>query len=292
MSSRAHIPAENLNGWREQAAENRELRHLQIAMIAKVAANALENGTEFPYHVPELRMHEEGSNSFWNAMATDEKLAFCREILAARPDLFPDEEHILPPPAHPRVARLAGDLFSRAAGSFSRLLPKTSPVYLSSLTELLEETAAGSADFALLPIEDAKGNRFLHFYEELDRLDLHVSHTCDVFSEEEGRPIRFALISKLYRPETPFHATALVECRVPGEDRKMLTDLLTVASDAGLTLRRSDALPAAYSEDSFVHYPVFFAPKGTALLDVYLRLFLPGVAVVGRYFHLQEVENR
>lgn len=288
MSTRGHVPAENMHLWRQQLEENRELRHLQIAMIARAAASALYSGEEFPFEIPELP--REDLTAPQSAVAADERLAFCREVLALRPDLFDTDAALPPAPKAPRVARLAGELFSRAAAGMAHLLPDAVPLYLSSLTELLEATAAGEADFALLPLEDAKGNRFLHFHEEFDRLELHISNTCDVLSEEEGRHMRFALISRLYDPKAAPDAQCVIECRVPDGNGRTLTELLAVAADAGLILRRSDALPDPHAEDSFIHYPVFLAPKGTALLDAYLRFFLPEVSVVGRYLHLKGME--
>lgn len=285
MNDRKQVPADNLTLWRQQAAENRELRHLQIAAIAREVA-ASENGAESPYNVPELPVTV-ATDSFSAALAVDEKLAFCREVLSERPDFVAMGETSPPPPACPRVARLAGEIFSRAAHAFSPVLPLTAPLYLSTLTELLEETAGDGADFAILPIEDANGNRFLHFYEDFDRMDLHICHTCDISPDEAGRLSRFALISKRYRPAAPTKAQPMIECQAPEGSRKTFSTLLTVANAAGLLLRRSDALPASYAEDVFIHYPVFIAPGGTALLDAYLRLFLPDAVVTGRYFHLK-----
>ncbi len=290
MSARGHIPAENMMLWRTQLADNRELRHLQIAALARALAAALEGGEEFPLDLPELEPSPE-SGEFWHAVTVDERLALCREILALRPDLLREDEPLPPLPASPRVARLSGGIFAGAATALSPLLPLMRPVYLSSLTELLEATASGEADAALLPIEDAKGNRFLHFHDELERLDLHISHTCDVLSPEEGRHSRFALVTRLYQPHAPIPTETVVECRVPGDDPHTLTDLLTVSTEAGLTLRRLDALPVSYAEDGYNHYPVFLAPKGTALLETYLRLFLPGVSIVGHYLHVKGKEN-
>lgn len=287
MSGRGHVPAENMRLWREQLCDNRELRHLQLTALARAVADALEENEGLPLELPELEAPRE-AGAFWQAVTTDERLALCREILALRPDLLQTAEPLSLPPAAPRLARLAGEVFSRAADGFAPLLPGARAVYVSALSELTEAVAAGEADLAILPIEDAKGTRFLQFYEELERLDLHVTHTCDVPLGEEGQHGRFALISRLYAPAAPIRTQRIVECRVPSDDPRSLTELLTVAADAGLVLRRLDAMPVSYAEDGFHHYPIFFAPKGTALLEVYLHLFLPGVAVLGQYLHIKE----
>lgn len=289
MNARGHIPVENMRLWREQLTENRELRHLQIAMIARAVVDALDCGEEFPFDVDKLPWEELPQPQA--PVTADERLAFCREVLSLHPELLYGDEEAPPLPEAPRIARLAGEIFSRAAASMMHSVPTAVPLYVSSPAELLEATAMGEAELALLPLEDAKGNRFLHFYEELDRLELHISHTCDVFSEEEGRQMRFALISGLYRPKTAVDADLVIECRVPDESGKTLAELLAVAADAGLALRRSDSLPASHAEDRFIHYPVFIAHKDTAPFEAYLRFFLPEVSVVGRYYHLKGTES-
>ena len=177
MSGREHIAGENLRRWRERARESSELCQLQIAALAREAASTISDGGEAPLTLPEALPFGDGAKP---ALTVDERLAFCREMLRLRPDLLqkPSVERTLHDA--PRLARLSGELFSHAASIFAPLLPRSVPVYLSSLSELLEAVAAGEADFAILPVEDAKGNRFLHFYEEMDRLELHITHICGV----------------------------------------------------------------------------------------------------------------
>ncbi|MBQ8356379.1 MAG: hypothetical protein IJX39_01065 [Clostridia bacterium] len=286
MTAREGIPAENLKIWRQVAAENRELRLLQIEQMAKTLGDTLQQGEEFSTDT--LSIFATGTDGFSLAMAVDEQLAFCRALLSKRPDIAKSGEITYPAaPAAPRMARLKGSIFSAAFNRFSPLLSGARPLYVSSLSDLLEATASGDADFAILPIEDSKGGRFLHFYEELDRLDLHMTHTCDVPSEESGRTVRFALISKLYQPTGFLPCHPFFDCRLYVDAPKNLTAFLAAAEGADATLYRLDSLPAPDAEGSFTYYPIFSAADGGILLEAYINIFMPRAAVVERYLHLK-----
>ena len=289
MSERS-IPLENLEIWHRAAAENRALRLLQIAEMAKepLPPREEDNGP-LRLPLPDLACEAEipSADHYARAMALDEQMALCRARLAKNAKA-PAVGSLLPMPPAPRVARLAGAVFDSA---FRRLLPlmgTARPVYLSSLNDLLEELAAGNADLAIFPMQDAKGVRFLHFYEEFDRLELHVTHTCDVLSEESGRPLGFALLSKQYLPVAKGGAPML-EYRISGQDRGALAALLTAADYAGLTLWRVDSLPDPYFEDGYVYHAVLSVGEGNAaLLHDYLTAALPRAALVGAYTYLKE----
>lgn len=292
MSER-HIPTENLEIWHRAAAENRALRLLQIADMAK--SDPIPQGAEPSEALPcpTLSLPEYGAQipnaeTFAKAMALDEQLAFCRARLS--PDAPPPAVgELQAAPAAPRVARLAGSVFDAAFRRFLPLLGTARPIYLSSIGELMEELAAGNADFALLPIEDAKGVRFLSFYEEFDRLELHVTHVCPVFSEENGSDLRFALLSKQYRPNGKIRGVPLLEYRLSGQDGGALASLLTAAEAVGLTLRRVDSLPAPYFEDGYIFHVILAAENGNAaLLHAYLTSALPRATLVGTYLDIKD----
>ncbi|MBE6702596.1 MAG: hypothetical protein E7585_04190 [Ruminococcaceae bacterium] len=282
--NREHIPAENLAIWREAAAENRALRHLQITTLAEQAKALLREGATQISAPLGLCAKTEITDAFLQAMATDERMALCRAVLTA----YPDQAYQAPPetpiPALPRVAHLSGTLFQTAFDRFSRILPNALSLRLSSLSELLEETATGGADFAIFPIEDTKGAHFLHFYEEFDRLELSAVAGCSLSPEENGHSNRFLLLSKQYRPPVSPLCQPIVVYRLPSDDQRLLSELLIAADLAGLSLRRLDALPAPYPEDSFAYYPVFNATHEAAtVLNTYISIFMPRATVIAQY---------
>ena len=286
--SRAHIPAENLAVWREAADDNRELRHLQIEALATQAAALLAKGEEMdPTRLGLMPILRE-NDIFRQMSAVDERMAFCKALFRLRP---PQAEKPLPsPPSSPRVARLSGAVFSAAWEQFAPLLPNALPVPLSTLSELLEEIAAGNADFAIFPIEDTRGNRFLHFYEEFERLELYITADCRGSHEENGYAYRFLLLSKQFSVLPSPVAALMAEYCLPGEDPRQLTEFLTAADAAGMTLLRLDSQPALYPEGSFTYYPVLHTTgEGAALLRLYLQLFLPRVSAIATYAHIKGV---
>lgn len=279
------IAAENLGIWREAAAQNRELRRLQLAQLA-AAVDPAGMAEPSPALLPHA-LREEAYGALPAEMRAEERVAFCAALAAVHPTLH-RERAASDPPAIPRVAILSGPVFASALSRFFKDV-QTKPVSLSSLTELLEEVSTGNADFALLPMEDAKGARLLHFYEEFDRLELRVIGLCRVPATDEGRGLRFALLTRYYDPPAPAGAELLLECRLTCEGGDAITELLHAARGVGLTLRRIDSLPDPYLENGTTYFSVFSGPaQAQEQLEVYLALCLPRAAVIGRYFLLTE----
>ena len=286
MTGKDRIPAENLAIWREAAAQSDELRCLQAALMARdVGAHLSKHAELTPALLPEpLR---EGADAVATAR---EQVAFCATLVEAVPDLGKAAEQPARLPAHPRVALLSGPVFAGALQRFSPLLSGARPLHLSSLSDLLEEVAAGRADLALLPMEDAKGTRFLHFYEEFDRLELRVICTCSLPAAAYEQSARFALIAGHRAPCTLPQAEPMMDCRLACEEPSTLYRLLAAADAAGASLRRLDSLP---TEAGTLYFPTFAADHRTQqVLEVYMALCLPRATVVGRYFHLQEGEQK
>ena len=284
--SRRKIPLENLKIWQQAAAENRALRLLQITEMAKeMPLDDTEERQNHSLPAPALSCEVElpFTECFARTVALDEQMTLCHAMRAKNAP-FRAADEAAPMPTAPRVARLAGKVFDSA---FQRLLPRTAarPLYVSTLGELLEELAAGNADLAIFPIEDAKGVRFLHFYEEFDRLELRITHVCDVSSEENDR-LGFALLSKQYAPDV--QGAQMLEYRISGREQGALAQLLTAAEYAGLTLPRVDSVPDPYFEDGFVYHVVLRVGQGdAALLHDYLSLSLPYATQVGAYIYLE-----
>ena len=280
---RDRIPAENLAIWRTAATENRELRHLQLsAMAAEAPDEALPDG---------LLSDAETGDGLLAAMAADERMAYCRALIAAHPTRAVSAPPPTSIPAAPRVATLSGQLFAAAFARFATALPHATPVYLSSLGELLEENSAGGADFAVFPIEDTKGTHFLHFYEEFDRLELSPVLGCSVSLANGAEGSRFLLLSRQYRPSPSPLCRQTVTYRLPGEKQRLLCELLTAADLAGLRLQRLDALPAPYPEDSYAYYPVFDGSDDAVIrMNTYIALFMPRAAVLAQYAYLNEAK--
>lgn len=288
MSER-NVPLENLEIWHRAAAENRALRLLQITELAGSADRGEEEAGFLPPPLPEVDAGLSAGGVYGTALRLDEQMAFCRARLPKEAKM-PTVGELSPPPATPRVARLSGGVFDAALKRFLPLLGNVRQVYLASLGELMEEVAAGSADFAILPVEDGAGTRLLRFFEDFDRLELHVSHVCAVRAEEEAPPVRFALLSRLYTPVRVIKGEQLLEYRLSGQDPCALTRLLMAAEDAALRLCRVDALPDPLFEEGYTYHVILAADDAAsaALLHAYLEAALPRAELVGTYIDLKE----
>jgi len=276
---------ENLDIWREAAEENRELRALQLKKLARETGGTVEDE-----QIRRLAYYMWGTTTSFDEDTVLEQLAYCE---GTRP--LPTESAEAQAPsarllAAPRVAMLTGETFARAFSAFSELWKDGNAVYFSSLNEVLEETAAGAADLAILPLEDAKGNRFLHFEEEFERLDLHLQTTVTVIPTDGERGIRFGLLSKA-RQAPRSTGEPMLECSVWDQGGLMLNKLLCAARAAGLSLSRVDTLPSPHREGIMLHFATFCERGGnTALFLRYLTLFLPNASVSARYVHLKGEE--
>ena len=290
--SKTDISAENLAIWRKAAADNRTLRQLQMMMLGTDAATALREGNMLLSAFGHLPCARVGDDAYWQAMTTDERVALCRAILQNDPTQGALKPQETPMPTAPRIAMLPGAAFAAAFDCLADCLTDAVVLYHSSLGELLEETAAENADFCLYPIEDAKGTHFLHFYEEFDRLELSPVLGCTVTRDDALQGDRFLLLSKKYRPAPSTGSIPTVAYRLHGEDQRTLLELLTAADLMQCTLRRLDALPAPYPEDSFCYFPVISATQEQILhLNTYVSLFMPRVSVIAEYHQLTEKQD-
>lgn len=282
------IAADNLRLWREGAAQAGELCALQAQRTGREIRSQEE--LEMAAHA---LWHKEKTRASEGEIA--EKLAFLRgivqahaieEILGALP--LPT---LSPAPTAPRVVFLDSAFGREALRHFEKLLPHPLPVTAHSFTAVCEELAGDRADFALLPLEDSREGRFLHLYEEIDRFELHITHSCEVSYADEGRSVLMALLSRRYTPSVQAEGERLLACAVLEEHSHALSDLLIAAKLCGLSLRRIDTLPTSYGENIAIYHPLFCAhdEEGESLFLLYLSLFQPRARATARYIHLKEI---
>lgn len=287
---------DNLALWREAAADTEELKLLQEEALGRACATewqksrteAEKGGAPLAFPLPRTK---DAPSPFARASIIEEQMAFLRGFLDVCPD-FLQETRDPPPspaPAAPRVVFLESFFGREALRRFEAVLPLPLPVTAPSFTAVCEELAGDRADFALLPLEDSKEGRFLHLYEEIDRFELHVTHTCEISYAEGGRTVTMALLSRRYLPPLQPEGERMLSCTLFGEDPHALTDLLIAAECAGLTLQRLDTLPGPYENGIFYH-PVFRAPSegAQALFQLYLAVCQPRGRLIGQYLHLKE----
>ena len=288
MRTHLDVAADNLMLWRENTAQSRELRALQAKRLGAEALSQEDVEKSILTLWPKKRGHEAHAR----LGEIEEQLSFLQGLLQAHPEEAAWKALSLPtlspPPAAPRVVFLDSIFGREALKCFEKLLPHPLPVTAPSFTAVCEELAGERADFALLPLEDSHEGKFLHLYEEIDRFEFHITHSCTI-TTDEGRSVLMGLLSHRYTPTLSAAGERLLGCTVLEEDSHALSELLYAAEACGLTLRRVDTLPAAYGENIVIYHPLFCAPsaKGELLFLLYLTLFQPCARATARYQHLK-----
>lgn len=281
--------AANLKKWHSEIARLKELASLQITMIAREIGDESAAASEgAPLYQTLATLLEEGDTPLLHRLTVAERLDFCRTRLEGEeaaphaPSLAEIERQDTV-----KIACLDSPLFAEAHTLFSELFPTAAPALCPTFAEVPEEVVAGSADFGILPIENARDGKLFRFYEQIERHELHIFATKSATLGEGEESTRFALISKA-PPPLPHDAEKVMECVVFEEDAFSLSDILFVAASCGITLRRIDSLPASFGKGHFLHHPIFHAVNGDfRLFETYLDLFMPRTIITARYINLK-----
>ncbi len=291
------IAADNLSLWQTAAAQSRELCLLQAYECGKRAgescrAGSIQDRAALRMECPDLPTAAQvpPCTGFARFLSIEEQIAFCRGLLQTYPDFSGEERApaLPPPPASPKVAFLDSFFGREALRRFEGLLPHPRPMTAASFSAVCELLADDRADFAMLPLGDSLEGRFLHLHEEIDRFELHITHTCDILYPNEGRAVTMALLSKRYQPTAKVASTRLLTCRIFAQDGAELTDILHAASTAGLILRRVNSDPAPYGEDGIFYHIIFESEEqAERLLEAYLAIRHPRARATGHYYHLK-----
>lgn len=290
--------ADNLALWRECAKDASELKRLQQHALGrasaeewkKESAHAEKGGAPLAFPLPRLK---EESSPAARAAIIEEQIAFLRGFLAVCPDFLQETQDSSPapgaPPAAPRVVFLESFFGREALHRFEAVLPHPLPVTAPSFTAVCEELASDRADFALLPLEDSKEGAFLHLYEEIDRFELRITHTCEISYAEGGRTVTMALLSRRYIPVLQLASDRMLSCTLFEENPHTLSDLLLAAQEAGLSLCGVNTLPGSFENAVFYHVVLRAEDEAAqTLFSLYLAVCQPRGRVIGQYLHLKE----
>ncbi|MBE6595401.1 MAG: hypothetical protein E7644_06335 [Ruminococcaceae bacterium] len=282
----------NLAVWRRGLQPEAELCRLQYAALARHAAKAFHAGTwrdlgELRGFLAPLSNAAEGSlPPLEAAMGAEERLALAAELLRLLPELFPEPAEAQQSLAGP-VAALDNPFFAAAAERFAPLTGDAPILTVPAFADVCEAVSRGNACFGILPLEDSADGKLLHVYEQIDRFELHISHTADISYPDGSKTVRFALFSHTEPISTAVAGEGMLECSQFGENRGGLVELLNTALATGLSLRRIDAIPAPYGADGFFYHPIFRTAGGNVrLFEAYLACFMPRTTITARYVHI------
>jgi hypothetical protein len=189
-----------------------------------------------------------------------DKVLICRRLMEVlRESGYEPGELLFPAPAPSdnSVVSYVDNQFSAAAYDiFSSHISGAVPRKYSSFTEMCDSTASGETDACILPIENTSDGKLLSFYSLIDRSDLKISNICDVYSEDDSRRTRYALLRRSMRRPEGESGELYFEfsfCPTPGFT---VAEILHAAVLTGLVVYRIDSVPLKYNESNFIFHPV------------------------------------
>ncbi len=288
------VGAQNLALWQGTTGQSRELRLLQAERLGACCATAWQQGelsdpSALTLPTPSIP-HEAlvpDATPFAHAAGVEEQLAFCRGYLTVAPfPLCEKEAPLPPPPAAARVVFLDSYFAREALHALSPVLPHAIPVGAVSFTAAGEELASDRADFALLPIKDSAEGELTRVLDEIDRMELSITHTCEVPYQDEGRSVTMALLAKRYRPKSG-KGEARITVSVLAEDGHTVTDLLFAALCCGISLRGITSRAVPYAGDAMALLATFSTQGGDLdLFRAYLAAGHPRAQITHVTTHL------
>ncbi len=162
--------------------------------------------------------------------------------------------------------------------------------YVKNFKEAADAIAFGDATYCLLPLEERGGVRLAPVSELIFRHELRICGITPVFGYDGNADIKYALLSRGYAvPELSPEDDGYLEIRIRADEDGNLAELISVASDFGISVYRINTLTfdTDGETDSF-HDVVFRSTAGdfTPLL-VYLTLFSSEFIPIGMYKNLE-----
>ncbi len=230
----------------------------------------------------------------FSRLSTFEQIELCRLVCEAMPEL-PIEallvhDEPIPRSAQGVIAYLRNSFTDRAYRVFSSTLSRARSEYHDSYGAACEAVSAGNCEACILPIEHTQDGKLLGFYRLIDRYELKIVCTCDL-DQQDGSESRFALLKKNFtRPRPSETGERFFELSVTRSTDDALAPLLDAARLSGLSLRRIDSIPLAYSDDRFACHAVYGNADEAQLKPflIYLTLAVPQYNPIGLYTHITE----
>ncbi len=201
------------------------------------------------------------SESGWlGRFSTKDKILICRKLSKVLSEAGYEPGDLLfpaPPASDSSVIAYVDNQYSAAAYEIlSSSVKGATPRICGSFTEMCDSTSSGETEACILPIENTSDGKLLSFYSLIDRSDLKISNICDVYSEDESRRTRYALLRRSLRRLDDEVNELYFEfsfCPTPG---LTVDEILHAAVLADLVIYRIDSVPLRYSESNFIFHPV------------------------------------
>lgn len=285
--------AANLALWQSDMNLTHELSLLQIkdALTRYLALNPTgTDAASLRQFAAELCTCDPHEGLLRDAQQLAQRLIFCKTLCALCPDFKSEEtpvSTIAAPIQGAVIAQLSNPTFEEALTRFTPLVPNASPLLYHGFAEVLEAVSVGKAPFGMIPLEDSTEGKLFRFYEQIEQHELQIVATADIPTANKGGQVRVALLHKHALGFCDTAGKRMLECRLFEDRTTALPELLTIAAELELTLRRIDSIPVTYHDDGFCKHLVLEAKeKDPTVFLAYLALFMPRTAVTANYIHL------
>lgn len=187
-----------------------------------------------------------------------------------------------------RVACQRSNFADEAYLCFCKHLTDPRISYTHSFLAACEDVYNGICDFCILPIESASEGHLNSFSRLIERYELKIVMTCDVFEGDGAKSTRYALLSKRLSlasssPEQPYF-----EFSIPLGQAPSPAVLLTAAELCGMTIYRMDSLTT--DEPHRFSLRVILHTSGADLFSflLFLAMEAPHYDPIGIYPHITD----
>ena len=172
--------------------------------------------------------------------------------------------------------------------SLSTLLENPQAHYAHSFHASCEAVYNGEYEYCILPVESTAEGELGTFSRLIERYDLKIAASCEIYAGASARTTRFSLLRRKLLPITDAPgATYFFECSLPLGSSPTVSEFLGAAQTCGLELYRINTLPQFGSEPSLAAHAVFVTDNAElrAFL-LYLAMEAPHYTPIGFYPHL------
>lgn len=282
-----------------------ELAHLRELADLIASASSLPSLLDaLPDHRPPiakqnemLSQNEAAIRQAGDLYQTRQTVFLCRElcrILGKKDKLltgffFPDSEE-LPASASNRIIYQKNSYTNDAFLQFSARLPNARAAYAHSFPAACEAVYNRECEYCILPVENSAEGQLNGFFRLIERYELNLALSCEVFGNASERSTRFALLRRNALPIMQVDGGEyFFEFSLPMGQKPDTCDLLTAAQLCGLRLYRIDSIPHLAAESRFLTHYVFDT-KGADLhaFLLYLAMEAPHYTPIGLYPHLSQ----
>lgn len=156
-----------------------------------------------------------------------------------------------------KIGYVSNNFTEEAFSAFAASYPGSDAKVYNSFSDMCEDTGSGGCCACILPVENTADGKLPGFYSLIDRFDLKITLQCDIFSDDDSRRTRYALLRRALVLPPGDEDDLYLEISFTNQQPAEAHEIFYAAGLFGLKLYRADSLPLRYSETSFIINPIF-----------------------------------